>query len=50
MLQLKGIGPTFSEELPQKLTIRVGLVKFRSTEDMIQRLEIRSQDRGRLER
>ena len=43
------IGPTCSGELSQELTVRIGLVKFRIIKDMVQRLEIRSNDHGRLE-
>ena len=43
------IWPTFSSEFSQRLAIRIGLLELRGSEDMVQSLEIRRNDNGRLE-
>ena len=42
------IGPTFSSKFSQRLAIGISLLEFRSSEDMVQCLEIRRNDNGRL--
>jgi hypothetical protein len=45
----KEFGPTFSDELSKDRTIPMGLLKLWGIKDIVRRLEIRSEDRSRLE-